>query len=98
MTTLQITSDAVSAIVEHCEAREVPDTGGLRIMQKASATEGSVRSLVIQFVAQPQPSDIVLREGDANVFLAEGVEPIVGERVLDAKGSGTPPQLVLRNP
>jgi len=42
-------------------------------------------------------ADTVVREGEATVFLADGVEGLVGARVLDAEGSGTPPRLVLRS-
>lgn len=94
---MQITQHAASVITTECGARDVPETGGLRIAPKTSVNDGKVRSLVIEFVARPQPSDTILHEGDATVFLAEGVEGIVGARVLDAEGDATPPQLVLRS-
>lgn len=96
MTMLEITPHAASVIAAECNAREVPDTGGLRIAPKAAAHDDTTRSLVIAFVAQPQPSDVVVQAGDATVFLAEGVDRMVGERVLDADDGGNPPHLVLR--
>jgi Fe-S cluster assembly iron-binding protein IscA len=94
---LEITQHAASVIAEECSAREVPETGGLRIAPKTSADNGNVRSLVIEFVARPRSSDTVLHEGDATVFLADGVAPVIGSRILDAEESGTPPRLVLRS-
>jgi hypothetical protein len=94
---LEITDHAASVIAAECSAREVPDSGGLRIAPKTSEQNGNVRSLVIEFVARPRASDTVVREGEATVFLADGVEGMVGARVLDAEGSGTPPRLVLRS-
>jgi hypothetical protein len=96
MTMLEITPHAASVIAAECDAREVPDTGGLRIAPKKAVEDGARRSLVIAFVARPQPSDVVVQEGDATVFLAEGVDRLVGERVLDADDGGSPPHLVLR--
>jgi hypothetical protein len=95
---LEITDHAASVIAAECTAREVPDTGGLRIAPKSSEENGNVRSLVIEFVTRPVASDTVVREGGATVFLADGVAGLVGARVLDAEGSGTPPRLVLRSP
>ncbi|HEY3674108.1 MAG TPA: hypothetical protein VGN51_24460 [Acidimicrobiia bacterium] len=97
MTMLEITQHAASVIAAECGVREVPATGGLRIAPKASADDGKARSLGIAFVASPQPSDTVVHAGEATVFLAEGVERMVGERVLDAEDGASPPHLVLRS-
>jgi hypothetical protein len=37
-----------------------------------------------------------VRSGDARVFLADGVEELIGERVLDADSNAVPPRFVLR--
>lgn len=100
-TMIEITQHAASVIATECAVREVPDSGGLRIAPKSAVHNGTPRSLVIEFVPRPQPSDIVVREGDATVFLADGVDHLVGERVLDtedgeARPGGGPPRLVLR--
>jgi hypothetical protein len=98
---MEITQHAASIIATECAVREVPDSGGLRIAPKTAVHDGTARTLVIEFVPRPQPSDTVLREGDATVFLADGVDHLVGERVLDAEDGGTrpgggAPRLVLR--
>lgn len=94
---LEITEHAASVIAAECSAREVPDTGGLRIAPRTAAPDGSAGSLVVEFVARPRASDTVLHEGDATVFLADGVATVVAARVLDAEGSESPPRLVLRS-
>ena len=93
---LQITEHAARAISQACDAQELADSGGLRIAYKTAVNDGSVRALLVEYVDRPQPSDTIIREGPAAVFLADGIERIVSGRVLDAELGGIPPRLVLR--
>jgi hypothetical protein len=94
---LELTPLAASAIANECAQRALPETGGIRIYPRRTKKEKGVRALVVEFVAQPEDHDTVIREGDAAVFLADGVERIVDSRLLDAESAGSPPQLVLRS-
>ncbi len=93
---LEITERAATVIADACTAQDLSKAGGLRIAPKTTVNDGAVSSLAVEFVDRPQPTDTVLRAGLATVFLADGLERLVGTRVLDAERSGLPPQLVLR--
>jgi hypothetical protein len=96
---LRITDRAATAIASACHAQHLPDEGGVRIMPRPSDADTlSIGSLVVHFVERAQPADTVVRERDATVFLADGVDLVVANRVLDVDGGVTPPQLVLRLP
>jgi Fe-S cluster assembly iron-binding protein IscA len=92
---ISITTRAASAIADTCDSRIVPD-GGLRIARKALTQDGPKPTLVVEFVDRPRSDDVVVRSGDARVFLADGVEELIGERVLDADSNAVPPRFVLR--
>jgi hypothetical protein len=91
---LSITTRAASAIADTCDSRIVPD-GGLRIARKA-LTQGSKPTLVVEFVDRPRSDDVIVRSGEARVFLADGVEELIGEGILDAESKAVPPRFVLR--
>jgi Fe-S cluster assembly iron-binding protein IscA len=93
---LEITERAATVIVQACDAQEIGESGGLRIAPKTAVHDGSLQSLVVEFVDRPRASDTVLRAGPATVFLADGVAPVVEGRVLDADHDGTPPRFALR--
>jgi hypothetical protein len=96
---LHITDLAATAIASACHAQHLPGEGGVRIMPRPSdGAATSIGSLVVHFVERPQPTDTVVCEREANVFLADGVDRVVAGRVLDIDGGVTPPQLVLRLP
>ena len=92
---LELTPLAASAIANECAQRALPETGGIRIAPRRG-NEKTVRALVVEFVAEPDENDTVIRDGAAAVFLADGVERLVGSRLLDAESTASPPQLVLR--
>jgi hypothetical protein len=94
---LQITEHAATVIAEACDAQELAESGGLRIAYKTAVHDGSVRSLLVEYVDRPQASDTVVREGPAAIFLADGVDRVVAGRILDAERDGMPPRLVLRS-
>jgi Fe-S cluster assembly iron-binding protein IscA len=94
---LSITTRAASAIADTCDAQIVPD-GGLRIARKKATQDSSKPTLVVEFVDRPRSDDVIVRSGDAKVFLADGVEELIGERILDAENNVVPPRFVLRAP
>ncbi len=93
---LEVTDRAASAIAQACDAQEVGESGGLRIAPKTTVHDRSLRSLVVEFVDRPKPSDSVVHAGEASVFLADGIEDLMGGHILDAERDGTPPRFVLR--
>ncbi len=95
---LEMTQLAATAIASECGRRALPESGGVRIFPRRTKNEESVHALIVEFVAEPEDGDTIVREGDAAVFLADGVEAIVGSRILDAQHAGSPPQLMLRTP
>ena len=60
---LEITERAASVIAQACDAQEVAESGGLRIAPKTAVHDGSVHSLVVEFVDRPDSSDTVVRCG-----------------------------------
>jgi hypothetical protein len=98
MSMLEVSPAAASAIAHACEVRELPTSGGVRIFPRRTdePRDLSIKSLVVEFVGAPVAGDTVLRENGAAVFLAEGVEHVVGSRLLDIENSGGDPRLVLR--
>ena len=92
---LEITVRAATVIAHACSAQDLSESGGLRITPNTT-NNGAVRSLRVEFVDGPAPTDTVVQEGPANVFLADGLERLVGAAVLDAQSSHLPPRLVLR--
>jgi Fe-S cluster assembly iron-binding protein IscA len=93
---LEITERAAAAIARACSAQEVASSGGLRIAPKTAVHDGSLKSLVVEFVDRPKSSDSVVHAGDVAVFLADGIAPLMGGRVLDAEHEDMPPRFVLR--
>jgi len=95
---LQITQHAANTIATECEKRALPETAGVRIYPRRTRHPDSVDTLVVEFVNGAEVGDTVVRQGGASVFLAEGVDEIIGSRVLDAQHGASPPQLLLRAP
>ncbi len=93
---LELTQGAATAIASERGKRALPESGGVRIFPRRTKNEESVHALVVEFVSKPEDGDTIVRRGDAAVFLAAGVDAIVGSRVLDAQHTGSPPQFVLR--
>lgn len=97
---LEVTPPAASAISNECAQRAIPETGGVRIFYRrghCAKNQRAVRSLAVAYVANPEESDTLIQENGVRVFLADGVERMVGSRLLDAKSpSSSPPQLMLR--
>jgi hypothetical protein len=95
---LDLTDAAATAIAGECARRKLPATAGVRIYPRRTKNDRCVEALVVEFVASPDDDDVVIRHRGAGVFLACGVDEIVGARVLDVKGVASPPQLLLRAP
>jgi Fe-S cluster assembly iron-binding protein IscA len=93
---LELTEEAATAIAHECAKRRLPATAGVRIYPRRTKNDTSIEALVVEFVSSPEDDDIVVQERGANVFLARGVDEIIGSRVLDARGVASPPQLLLR--
>ena len=97
---IRITIRAAMAIASACRAHHLSEHGGLRIAPKATGGNSDPGPLVVDFVDGPAPWDTVVSEGDATVFLADGVEGLIDRRVLDVDTDtgAKPPRLVLRLP
>jgi hypothetical protein len=94
---LEMTRQAADVIATQCEKRALPATAGIRIYPRRTKQPDSVQTLVVEYVVGAEEGDTIIRHGAAAVFLAEGVDEIVGSRVLDAQDAGAPsPQLLLR--
>jgi Fe-S cluster assembly iron-binding protein IscA len=93
---LEVTTRAASVIANECQRRDLPDTSGVRIYPRPAAKDVSVRALGVEFVREPRDDDTVIRQDDAAVFLAAGIEHLVVARQLDAEPEGTAPRLMLR--
>lgn len=96
---LEMTRQAADVIATQCEKRALPATAGIRIYPRRTKKPDSVQTLVVEYVDDAEEGDTIIRHGAAAVFLAEGVEEIVGCRVLDAQETAAAsPQLLLRAP
>jgi hypothetical protein len=96
---LEMTPQAADVIATQCEQRALPATAGIRIYPRRTKKPDSVQTLVVEYVDGAEEGDTIIRHGSAAVFLAEGVDRIVGSRVLDAKDTAaSSPQLLLRAP
>jgi hypothetical protein len=93
---LALTQHAADLISTECARRALPSTAGVRIYRRQTKRPASVQTLVVEFVEEPEDDDTVVRRGAAAVFLAEGVDDVIGSRVLDAQHKTAPPQLLLR--
>jgi hypothetical protein len=93
---LEITDVAATAIARECAKRKLPATAGVRIYPRRTKNDACVEALVVEYVASPEDDDVVIHRGDAGVFLACGVDEIIGARVLDVQRVASPPQLLLR--
>jgi hypothetical protein len=93
----EMTRQAADAIATQCEKRSLPATAGIRIYPRRTRKPDSLQTLVVEYVDGAEEGDSIIRHGSAAVFLAEGVDEIVGTRVLDVQDSAAPsPQLLLR--
>lgn len=95
---LELTQVAATAIAGECARRNLPPSSGIRIYPRRTKNDTSIAALVVEFVSSPEDDDVVIREGRAGVFLARGVDKIIGRRVLDVQNIASPPQFVLRAP
>jgi hypothetical protein len=93
---LALTQQAATLISKECQRRALPSTAGVRIYRRQTKKPMSVQTLVVEYVEDAEDGDTVVRHGPAAVFLAEGVDEIIGSRVLDAQHRTSPPQLLLR--
>ena len=91
---LEVSPTAATAIAQECRARELPDTGGVRLFSRSA--DGNPAALAVEFIEEPRPGDKVVHRDDARVFVADDVSSSVTTRLLDVDGDGSRPKLVLR--
>ena len=76
---LVLTDNAATAIRELVDRADVPDSGGIRIVNKrAGAPE-------LKLSAEPTPGDEIVERAGARVFLETGAAAMLDDRVLDAQ-------------
>lgn len=80
---LTVSPTAAEAITLLVENSEVPDSAGIRIAAGEPTEQGTPLSLSL--VAEPQPEDEVIAEGEASVFLEPQAAQYLDEAVLDAE-------------
>lgn len=79
---LVLTHDAAAVIRSIVEAAETSDEGGLRITARAiTETEAALELAVAD---EPEPTDQVVEQEGAHVFLEPGVAQALADKVLDA--------------
>jgi iron-sulfur cluster assembly protein len=79
---LTLSPSAVEAVDALLHNPGVPDAAGLRI----AATPSS--ELELGIAAEPAPDDQVIEEGDARVFVAAAVAPMLDDARLEAQTQG----------
>ena len=79
---LALTENAATAIRTMVETSDLPD-GGLRIATRRG--DNGSQALEVVVTSAPEPSDQVVEEEDARVFLEEPVAAVLEDKVLDAR-------------
>ena len=93
---LKVSPLAAEIVASECRARDLPETGGVRLFPDPRS-ERLTAALAVAFVSEPRPGDTVLVEGEARVFIAEDVDVgRVATRVLDVDTDQFKPGLILR--
>jgi iron-sulfur cluster assembly protein len=78
---LAISTGAAEAIKGLVARPEVPEGAGLKLSPQESQ-EGT--AIELNLVTAPADSDQIVREGDAQVFVAEELVPALDDKLLDA--------------
>lgn len=79
---LTLSPSAVEAVNTLLHASEVPDDAGLRIRSTGES------QLTIEIAPEPVPSDQVIEEGGARVFVDSEAAPILDDAELEAHMEG----------
>ena len=77
---LALTDEAVETVKAIVEARETPETGGLRL---AAERSGDRTTLHLSVVVLPGEDDEIIEEGGARVFLELEAAALLDDKVLD---------------
>lgn len=94
---LTLTADATHTIEQLLESPEAPEAGGLRIVADESPNgDGQVRALRLGLATEPRPSEVVVEDGGARVFIAQTVVRFLDDKRLDAAVDGDRTQFRLR--
>ena len=83
---LQLTDRATEAIQLIVTSADVPAGGGVRIYAKPINEESAAIDMAV--VETPDPSDAVIDQGEAHVFVEQGAAMLLDDKVLDASLEG----------
>lgn len=78
---LTLTENASSLIKNLAEQTPVADDAGLRI----STTDAESTNFTVDFTSTPEPSDQIIENAGARVFLEEKAATALDDKVLDAQ-------------
>jgi Fe-S cluster assembly iron-binding protein IscA len=78
---LTLTENASSLIKNLAEQTAVADDAGLRI----STTDADSTNFAVDFTPSPEPTDQVVENAGARVFLEENAATALSDKVLDAQ-------------
>jgi iron-sulfur cluster assembly protein len=81
---LTLTQNASAAIKNLTDQTAVSDEGGLRI----STTDDATGSLKVELTPTPEPTDQLVEDAGARVFLEERAADALSDKVLDAQLDG----------
>jgi Fe-S cluster assembly iron-binding protein IscA len=84
---LMVTESARQAIESIMSNADMPDGSGIRIdiPDEPATPAGTEAPLQLEVASQPAEEDRIVSEGDAKVFLAPSVAPVLDDKVLDAR-------------
>lgn len=83
---LEMSPSAATLIRFACVANDLGDGAGMRIFPSLDPHDRN--KLRLRYVTGPEPDDYVLESGEARVFLAAEIVPIVAPLVLDTANGG----------
>jgi iron-sulfur cluster assembly protein len=81
---LTLTENASAAIKNLTDQTAVSGDGGLRI----STADDAAGSLKVELAPTPEPTDQLVEDAGARVFLEEGAAAVLSDKVLDAQLDG----------
>lgn len=90
---LQVTDSAVSELQQARDARQLPQSFGVRLF--AQSDDDGRAAVTLAFAEEPDEGDEVTEQGGTRIYVApELVEPLAGSR-LDVEQTPRGPQLKL---
>ncbi len=90
---LDVSQEAADVIAVTCRQRSAPE-GGYRIRRRPEIAEAD--GLRVGFTRAPHPGDLVIHQGDAQVFVAPEALDLVEGWVLCVRRRNDRPELLLR--